>query len=126
MNRIFLVIPILVTTLALARGKEATIYAESGVIESFHALQEVSGSGYALPSGYGGSSVNTFERRIYVLRTESSTLEITGWEKRGLSKHRPALTIGQVLSFRQDDKFFYTVLSDGKEHRYYVMSAKKN
>jgi DNA-binding beta-propeller fold protein YncE len=109
----------------LGDGKEHRYYilsAQSGVVESFHALQEVSGSGYSLPSGYGSSSVDTFERRVYVVKTENTRLEITPWESRGDSKHRPELAIGQSISFRDDGKYLYTVLN-GKEHRYSILSA---
>lgn len=126
MKQVFLATMLLLATVAFSRDKEAKVYSETGMVDSFHTLQEARGSGYNLPSGYGSSSVDTFERRVYVVKTDHSMiLEVTGWEKHGTAKHRPPLNVGQSLSFRDDGKFLYTVLGDGKEHRYYILSSKK-
>jgi hypothetical protein len=35
-----------------------------------------------------------------------------------------SLTTGQKLTYRLEGAYLFTVLDDGKEHRFYVMSAE--
>jgi hypothetical protein len=100
--------------LVLAKDKSQKDYPLTATITSFHAQQEVRGD---------EDSVGTYERRVYVLKTNTGTLEISGWENGFKARKRPPLTIGQVLKYRTDGKYVYTQLDDGKEHRYYIMSA---
>lgn len=108
---------LLVTSvLATTKGKKSPEYTLSGTVVSFHAQQEVGGA---------GDVVNTYQRRIYVLKTDTGTMEITGWEHGGKAKKRPPLEIGQIIKFRTDGKYIYTMLDDGKEHRFYIESANQ-
>jgi hypothetical protein len=102
--------------LAAAKDKNSPEYSLSGTVVSFHAQQEVDGV---------GDVVNTYQRRIYVLRTDTGTMEITGWEHGGKAKKRPPLEIGQIIKFRTDGKYIYAVLDDGKEHRFYIEAANQ-
>jgi hypothetical protein len=99
---------------ALAKDKKAKDYPLTGTVLSFHAHQEMSGN---------EDSVGTYERRVYVVKTDSGQLEVTGWDRGRKGWKRPPLAIGQVLSFRSDGKYIYTLLDDGKEHCYYIMAA---
>jgi len=111
-------------TAAFAKSKPEQDYPLTGTVVSFHNQQEVRGSG----SG-GDVQMGTFERRVYVVKTSSGTLEISGWDStRGFMGHskdskRPPLSIGQTLTYHTDGKFIYTVLEDGKEHRYAIFAA---
>ncbi len=111
---VVIIFSLAICQVALAKDKNPKDYPLSGTIISFHAQQEVSGN---------EDSVNTFERRVYVLKTDTGTLEISGWENGFKARKRPTLSIGQMLKFRTDEKFIYTQLDDGKEHRYYIMSS---
>lgn len=117
MKRTLLKIAVVLLSLsgvAVAKDKASKDYPLKGTVVSFHAQQEVSGN---------ESGVDTYERRVYVVKTDTGTLEITGWEKGRTASKRPPLSIGQTLTFRSDGKFIYTVLEDGKEHRYYIVAA---
>jgi len=114
------VIPVIVAVLLLAsvtfaKSKPEQSYPLTGTVVSFHAEQEVRAS---------DGNAHTYERRVYVVKTASGTLEVTGWEHgfRKASK-RPPLSVGQSLAYRTDGKFLYTVLEDGKEHRYAIFAA---
>jgi len=98
-------------------------YPLSGTVVSFHAQQEVRGSGSTDYQGNYSSNVGTYERRVYVVKTDSGTIEVTGWEHGFKALKRPPLTVGRELKYRTDGKYIYTVLDDGKEHRFYLMSA---
>jgi len=87
---------------------------------SFHSQAETGGA-FDSQGGFVGTS----ERRVYVIKTDSGSLEITGMH--GGFRDRTgtlSLTIGQKLTYRVDQTYIYAVLGDGKEHRFYVMSAK--
>lgn len=116
------------TVFANAKDKPKD-YPLTCTVVSFHAQAEVRGSG----SGYGSNgiyesegSVGTYERRIYVVKTDTETLEITGWEHGSKHRKRPPLTVGQQLKYRTEGAYLFTVLDDGNEHRYYLMSAAGN
>lgn len=101
----------LVALASRGKGKDHPL---TGTVASFYAPIDAGGH---LEDG------DTYERRVYALKTDTDTLEIIGYDTHGARK-RPPLTIGQILRFRTDQKFIYTVLDDGKEHRYYIRSAK--
>jgi hypothetical protein len=120
-----IVVSLIVLALALAasaksKPKETKDYPLTGTVISFHAEQEVAGS---------DGDVSTYSRRVYVLKTDTGGLQITGWDstvslfKKSKAQKRPSLSIGQRLTFRTDGKFIWTVLDDGVEHRYYINSA---
>ena len=113
MKQVCIALLLLTATLGFAKNKGKD-YPLTGTITSFHARQEV-----AMYDGDGG----TYERRVYVMKTDNGNLEITGWERGSKRRNRPPLAIGQTLTFSTDGKFIYTVLDDGKEHRFYIMSA---
>jgi len=102
-------------------AKDKKDYPLNGTVVSFHSQAEVRGSG-----DENGSSVDTYHRRVYVIKTETGTLEVTGWENGFKARKRPPLAVGQKLTYRTDGKYIYTVLDDGKEHRFYLMSATGN
>ena len=97
-------------------------YPLSATVVSFHSQAEVRGSATGTNGTFVGST-GTYERRVYVLKTNTGTLEITGWEHGSKRKKRPPLSIGQDVKYRTDGTYLYTVLEDGKEHRYYLVSA---
>lgn len=112
---------LLLTAFALAKDKNPADYPLTGTVTSFHAQAET--GGFSDPNS-GMVFVGTTERRVYVVKTDSGTIEITGL--RGRFKDRtgpPALTVGETLKYRSDKTCVY-VLEDGKEHRYYLMSAQ--
>ncbi len=91
---------------------------------SFHAEKELRGS---------DGDVDTYSRRVYVLKTDTGELEITGWDStrrapftKSKAQKRPPLSIGQKITYRTDGKFIWTMLADGAEHRYYINSANSN
>ena len=100
-------------------------YLFNGAVVGFHAQQEVAGSGSTDNGGRYTSSVDTFDRRVYTVRTDTGTIEITGWENGFKARKRPPLSVGQQLKYRTDGKYIYTVLDDGKEHRFYLMAASQ-
>lgn len=108
---------LLLTALATARNKKT--YPLTGTVVSFHAQAETRGF-----SDNTGGYVGTYERRVYVVKTDSGTMEITGWDNGFKARKRPPLAIGQVISYRPEKAYVYTVLDDGKEHRFYLMSAQ--
>lgn len=81
------------------------------------------GGGSTDSQGNYSSSVGTFERRVYVIKTDSGTIEVTGWENGFKARKRPPLSVGQDVKYRTDGKYIWTILDDGKEHRFYLMSA---
>ena len=112
---------ILALTLSATAKKEPKVYPLTGTVVSFHAEKEVAGS---------DGDVSTYSRRVYVLKTETGELEVTGSDSTGRvpftkskAQKRPPLSIGQKIIFRTDGKFIWTVLDDGVEHRYYINSA---
>jgi hypothetical protein len=113
---------VLALTLSVSAKKEPKDYPLSGTVVSFHAEKEVRGS---------EGDVDTYSRRVYVLKTDTSEIEITGWDSmrrapftKSKAQKRPPLSIGQKITYRTDGKFIWTVLDDGIEHRYYINSAK--
>jgi hypothetical protein len=117
--RKIIVMLMLLMPFAIARDKKE--YPFAGTVVSFHADNEAGGSFDST-----GGSVSTFHRRIYVVKTDSGTVEITGWENGFKAARRPALTVGQTISYRLEKGYVYAVLEDGKEHRFYVMSSTAN
>jgi hypothetical protein len=112
---------LLALTLSASANKEPKDYPLTGTVVSFHAEKEVRGS---------DGDIDTYSRRVYVLKTDTGELEITGWDKtahvpftKSKAQKRPPLSIGQKITFRTDGKFIWTVLDDGVEHRYYINSA---
>jgi hypothetical protein len=110
--------------LSASAKKEPKDYPLTGTVVSFHAEKEVRGS---------GGDIDTYSRRVYVLKTEAGELEITGWDSmrhapftKSKAQKRPSLSIGQKITYRTDGKFIWTVLDDGVEHRYYINSAKSS
>jgi DNA-binding LytR/AlgR family response regulator len=110
----FAALVLLLPGAAVAKGEKPKDHPLTGTVVSFHAQQEVRGD---------EDSVRTVERRVYVVKTDTGTLEITGWDRGSKASKRPPLAIGQTLTFRTDGKYIYIVLSDGKEHRYYILAA---
>ena len=100
-------------------------YPLNGTVASFHAQQEVRGSGSTDYQGKYESSVGTYERRVYVVKTSNGTIEVTGWENGFKARKRPPLTVGQEIKYRTDGKYIYTILDDEKEHRFYLMGASQ-
>jgi hypothetical protein len=118
---IFASLVILGLTLSASTKKEPKDYPLTGTVVSFHAEKEVRGS---------DGDIDTYRRRVYVLKTDTGELEITGWDKtahvpftKSKAQKRPPLIIGQKIAFRTDGKFIWTVLDDGVEHCYYINSA---
>jgi hypothetical protein len=119
---------VLASTLAASpkdKPKDPRDYPLTGTVVSFHAEKELRGS----MEGDEGE-INTITRRVYVLKTDTGQLEITGWDSqrhlpfaKSKAAKRPPLSIGQKIQFRTDGKFIWTVLDDGVEHRYYINSA---
>jgi hypothetical protein len=112
----------LTLTLSASAKKEPKEYPLGGTVVSFHAEKEVSGI---------DGDIDTYSRRVYVLKTDTAELEITGWDSqrhapftKSKAQKRPPLSIGQKITYRTDGKFIWTVLDDGLEHRYYINSAK--
>jgi len=62
-------------------------------------------------------------RRVYALKTASGGIEVA-FASRGPG-NAPALPIGQVVSYRADDRYAY-ILIDGKERRFYIVSVRPN
>lgn len=108
---------LLMTTFALAKNKKD--HPLTGTVVSFHAQAETRGR-----FDNTGGDIGTYERRIYVIKTDSGTIEITGWDGASRSRKRPPLAVGQVITYRPEKAYIYAVLDDGKEHRFYVMSAE--
>jgi hypothetical protein len=114
------------------KHKEEATYPLTATVLSFRAQAEVTGGGSGggftnSVTGYSSSSssyVGTFQRRIYTISAGNKTMEITGWEKGKQRGSRPPLSLGQTLNFRTEGVYLYTVLDDGKEHQYYIMSAE--
>ena len=113
---------VLALTLLAPAKKEPKAYPLTGTVVSFHAEKEVRGS---------EGDVDTYSRRVYVLKTDTGELEITGWDSirhapftKSKAEKRPPLSIGQKITYRTDGKFIWTVLDEGTEHRYYINSAK--
>jgi hypothetical protein len=113
---------VLALSLLASAKKEPKDYPLTGTIISFHGEKEVRGS---------EGDIDTYSRRVYVLKTVTGELEITGWDTerhapfaKSKAQKRPPLSIGQKIAFRTDGKFIWTVLDDGVEHRYYINSAK--
>jgi len=111
------------TTLGFAKDKKSCDATSTGTVVSFHNQQETSGSIYGA-NGVISGGTSTFDRRVYVVNTGTTTMEITGWEHGRKRSKRPALLIGQTLPFCTDGKFAYVVL-DGVEHRYAIFSASE-
>lgn len=116
MKRAIFVI-LLLAGMAFAKNKRE--YPLTGTVISFHAQAET-GAYMSNGTGFAG----TYERRVYVVKTDSGTIEITGYENNWKARKRPALAIGQTLTYRSDNKYIYMILEDGKEHRFYLMSAE--
>src|SRR5580700_817626 len=113
---------VLALTLLASAKKEPKDYPLRGTVVSFHAEKEVRGS---------EGDIDTYSRRVYVLKTDAGELEITGWDSarhapfaKSKAQKRPPLSIGQKMTYRTDGKFIWMVLDDGVEHRYYINSAK--
>jgi hypothetical protein len=113
---------VLVFALASSAKKEPKEYPLTGTVVSFHAEKEVRGS---------EGDIDTYSRRVYVLKTDTGELEITGWDSarhapftKSKAQRRPPLSIGQKITYRTDGKFIWTVLDGSVEHRYYINSAK--
>jgi hypothetical protein len=113
---------VLLLTLAASAKKEPKEHPLTGTVVSFHAEKEVRGT---------EGDIDTYSRRVYVLKTDTGELEITGWDSarrapftKSKAQKRPPLSIGQKITFRTDGKFIWTVLDDGVEHRYYINSAR--
>jgi hypothetical protein len=105
---------------AFAVAKDKKDYPLTGTVVSFHSQAETGGA-FDSQGGFVGTS----ERRVYVVKTDSGTLEITGMHGRFRDRTGTvSLPIGQKLAYRLDRTYVYTVLDDGKEHRFYLMSAK--
>jgi hypothetical protein len=109
-------------TLMASAKKEPKEHPLTGTIVSFHAEREVRGS---------DGDIDTYSRRVYVLKTDTTELEITGWDSmrhapftKSKAQKRPPLSIGQKITYRTDGKFIWTMLDDGVEHCYYINSAK--
>ena len=83
---------------------------QTATVVSFHVSQEVMDG-------------DTYDRRVYVLKTDNGSLQVAGSGSVRTASKRPPLGIGQQITFRTDGKFIWTVLSDGKEYRYYIKSA---
>jgi hypothetical protein len=109
---------LLLAVFAVAKDKKD--YPLTGTVVSFHSQAETGGA-FDSQGGFVGTS----ERRVYVVKTDSGTLEITGMHGRFRDRTGTlSLTIGQKLTYRLDKAYIYTVLEDGKEHRFYLMSAE--
>lgn len=116
-----LVAVLFLTVFALAKDKNPADYPLNGTVVSFHAQAET--GGFTDPTS-GMVFVGTNERRVYVVKTDSGTIEITGSSGRFKDRNGPPpLTIGQILKYRSDKTYVY-ILSGGKEYRYYLMSAQ--
>ncbi|MGB8113061.1 MAG: hypothetical protein WCF22_04780 [Candidatus Sulfotelmatobacter sp.] len=116
-NLVAMLMLLLIVGIAAAKDK-AKDYPLTGTVVSFHNQQGVRG---VVSDGDG--AVNSYERRVYVIKTDTGNLEVTGWENGFKARKRPPLSLGQQLLFRTDGKYIYTVLDDAKEHRFYIMSA---
>jgi hypothetical protein len=112
MRKVLFVCIVLGATIVAAKDKKD--YPYKGTVVSFHAQAEVKGD---------ENSVDTYQRRVYVIKTDSGRLEVTGWENAFKARKRPPLTVGQEVKYRTDGKYVYTILDDGKKHRFYLMSA---
>jgi hypothetical protein len=108
---------VVLSSVAFARNKHE--YPLTATVVSFHAESSVGGA-FSNGQGYIGESI----RRVYVIKTETATLEIRGADNGFKARKRPALAIGESLNYRTDNKFIYTVLDDNKEHRFYIVSAE--
>jgi hypothetical protein len=91
------------TLLAFAK-KEPKEYPLSGTVVSFHAEKEVSGT---------DGDIDTYSRRVYVLKTDTSELEITGWDSqrhapftKSKAQKRPPLSIGQKITYRTEREVY--------------------
>lgn len=105
---------------ASGKNKKHTDYPLAGTVTSFHSQAETGG----VFDSQGGV-IGTAERRVYVLKTDSGTVEITGTHGKFHDRTGTvSLTIGQKLTYRLEKTYFYTVLEDGREHRFYVLSAE--
>jgi hypothetical protein len=110
----FVAVVLLLAGAAAAKDEKPKDCPLTGTVVSFHAHQGMRGN---------EDRVHTYERRVNVVKADAGTLEITGWDRGRKASKRPPLAIGQALTFRTDGKFVYTVLDDGKEHRFYIMAA---
>lgn len=100
-------------------------YPLAGTVVGFHTQDEVSGGGSTDSDGKYTSSVDTYHRRVYTVKTDTGKIEVTGWENGFKARKRPPLIVGQQVRYRTDGKYIYTVLDDGKEHRFYLMGASE-
>lgn len=111
---------LLLASFAAAKDKKNPVYPLAGVVVSFHAQPEVGGE-----FDDRGGFVGTDERRVYVVKTDSGTIEITGLHGRFRDRTGAlSLAVGQKLNYRLEKTYAYTVLEDGKEHRFYVLSSQ--
>lgn len=105
---------------SFATAKDKKDYPLTGTVVSFHSRAETGGS-----FNNQGGFVGTTERRVYVVKTDTGTVEITGMHGRFHDRTGTlSLTIGQKLAYRFEGDYLYTVLDDGKEHRFYLVSAE--
>lgn len=123
MRKAVTVASVIVLLALTTSAKKEKDYPFAGKVVSFHAQAEVRGGGSTDSQGNYSSSVGTFERRVYVIKTDSGTIEVTGWENGFKARKRPPLSVGQDVKYRTDGKYIWTILDDGKEHRFYLMSA---
>jgi hypothetical protein len=115
MKHTFLAVLLLVGA-AYAKDKN---YPLTGTVESFHAEARIGGV-----FNDSGGFVGTSDRRVYVVKTESGSLEIAGCAGRFKDRNGPPmLSLGQTLKFYTEKGYLYTVV-DGKERKFYFLSAK--
>jgi len=96
---------------SLAQGQDHLL---TGTVISFHSDARIFGS---------GGDVVTIDRRVYVLKTADSIMEIAG--AGGWGKRLP-LTVGEVVQcHRGKRELLFCTLEDGKEHRYRILSEEQ-
>jgi hypothetical protein len=71
---------------------------------------------------HGSGSGATKIRQVYKLETANSFIEVTGWENVFKAHSRPAMQIGDVVSYELDKKhgqYVMLLLNDGKKDKWH-------
>lgn len=112
-----------------AMGQKAPVaYPEQATVISTNTLQaesvnvsSVDATSAAEVMG-GSNSVEAILHTTYRIQTKGAIYELTGWEAVRKANERPVLQLGEVIRFRVQGDHIFTLLPDGKEHRYSVVS----
>jgi hypothetical protein len=107
----------------------AVIVSSSGVSAQAIAPGTARVIGTRVMQSYKGSDGDVSEkiRQVYKLETADSFIEVTGYENVFKAHGRPAMEIGQLVTYSVDPKhaqYLKIVLSDGKEHKFLRVSSE--